>query len=46
MIYCRCTFLDYYIVFSPLHAYFLPTHKNGEAPILGKLPYVLMNYVD
>jgi hypothetical protein len=22
--------------FLPLHAYFLPTHKNGEVPALGK----------
>jgi hypothetical protein len=26
-------------MFSPLHAYFLTTHGNGEVPILGKLPY-------
>jgi hypothetical protein len=26
-------------VFSPLQAYFLPTHGNGEVPVLGKLPY-------
>jgi hypothetical protein len=25
---------------SSLHAYFLPTHGNGEVPILGKLPEV------
>jgi hypothetical protein len=28
-------------VFSPLHAYFLPTHENGELSVLGKLPYML-----
>jgi hypothetical protein len=27
-------------VFSLLQAYFLPTHENGEVPILGKLPYI------
>jgi hypothetical protein len=27
-------------VFSLLQAYFLPTHGNGEVPVLGKLPYV------
>jgi hypothetical protein len=37
MIYSRYTFLDSYSVFSPLHAYLLPTHPNGEAPVLGKL---------
>jgi hypothetical protein len=26
-------------VFSPLHAYFLQPHGNGEVPVLGKLPY-------
>jgi hypothetical protein len=26
-------------VLSLLQAYFLPTHGNGEVPILGKLPY-------
>jgi hypothetical protein len=39
MIYSWCTFLDCYSVFSSLQAYFLPTHKNGEVPVLGKLPY-------
>jgi hypothetical protein len=38
MIYSCCTFLDYYSVFLP-HAYFLPTHRNGEVPIFSKLPY-------
>jgi hypothetical protein len=38
MIYSLCTLLDYYNVFSPLHAYFLPTHGNGEVRVLGKLP--------
>jgi hypothetical protein len=27
-----------YILFSPLYAYFLPTHGNGEVPVLRKLP--------
>jgi hypothetical protein len=27
-------------VFSVVQAYFLPTHGNGEVPVLGKLPYV------
>jgi hypothetical protein len=31
--------MDCYIVFSLLQAYFLPTHGNGEVPVLGKLPY-------
>jgi hypothetical protein len=30
MIYSWCTVLDYYNVFSPLHAYFLPIDGNGE----------------
>ena len=40
MIYNKCTFLDYYNVFSPLQAYFLPIHKNGKVWVLGKLPYI------
>jgi hypothetical protein len=40
MIYSWYAFLDYYNVFSPPQAYFLPTHGNGETPVLGKLPYV------
>jgi hypothetical protein len=40
MIYSGCTFQDCYSVVSPLQAYFLPNHENGEAPVLGKLPYV------
>jgi hypothetical protein len=40
MIYNWCTFLDYYSVFSSLQAYFLPTHGDGEVPILGKLPHI------
>jgi hypothetical protein len=39
MIYSWSTFMDCYSVFSLLQAYFLPTHGNGEVPILGKLPY-------
>jgi hypothetical protein len=35
MIYNCCAFLDYYS-FSPLQAYFLPTHRNGEVPVLWK----------
>jgi hypothetical protein len=27
-------------MFSPLQAYFLPTHGNGEISVLGKLPYM------
>jgi hypothetical protein len=34
MVYCTCTFLEFYSVFSSLHAYFLPTHRNKEAPVL------------
>jgi hypothetical protein len=41
MIYSWSTFLDCYSVFSLLQAYFLPTHGNGEVPVLGKLPYIL-----
>jgi hypothetical protein len=26
-------------VVSPLHVYFLPSHGNGKASVLGKLPY-------
>jgi hypothetical protein len=37
MIYSWYAFLDYYSVFSSLHAYFLPTQGNGEVPVLGKL---------
>jgi hypothetical protein len=33
--------MDCYNVFSPLHAYFLLTHGNGEVQVLGKLPYLL-----
>jgi hypothetical protein len=36
--YSWCTILDYYMMFSPLHAYFLPSHGNGRVPVLGKLP--------
>jgi hypothetical protein len=39
MIYNCCTFLGCYNVFSTLQAYFLPIHGNGEVPVLGKLPY-------
>jgi hypothetical protein len=28
-------------MFSPLQAYFLPTHGNGEVLVLEKLPYGL-----
>jgi hypothetical protein len=24
---------------SPLQGYYLPTHGNGEVPVIGKLPY-------
>jgi hypothetical protein len=41
MIYSWCTFLDCYSMFSPLQAYFLPTHGNGEVLVLEKLPYGL-----
>jgi hypothetical protein len=41
MIYSWCTFLDYYSVFCLLQAFFLPTHRNGEVPVLGKLPYTI-----
>jgi hypothetical protein len=39
MIYNKCIFLECYNVLSLLQAYFLPTHGNGEVPILGRLPY-------
>jgi hypothetical protein len=39
MIYSSCTFQDCYSVVSPLQAYFLPNHINGDASVLGKLPY-------
>jgi hypothetical protein len=39
MVYNWCTFLDCYNVSFALQAYFLPTHRNGEVPVLGKLPY-------
>jgi hypothetical protein len=39
MIYSSYTFQDCYSAISPLHAYFLPSHGNGEALVLGKLPY-------
>ena len=37
MIYSSYTFQDYYSLVIPLHAYFLPSHGNGEALVLGKL---------
>jgi hypothetical protein len=37
MIYSSCIFLDCYSWFSPLQAYFLSTHGNGEVPVLGTL---------
>jgi hypothetical protein len=41
MIYRWCTFLDYYSVFSPLHAYFSPTHGNEKVLVLEKPPYTM-----
>jgi hypothetical protein len=41
MMYSKCTFLDCYHAFSPLQAYSLPTHGNGEVTVLGKLHYIL-----
>jgi hypothetical protein len=38
--------LDCYSAFSLLHAYFLPTHGNGEVPVLGKLPYKPNDYLN
>jgi hypothetical protein len=38
MIYTSYTFMEYYSAFSPLQAYFLPTHGNGEVLVLEKLP--------
>jgi hypothetical protein len=38
MIYSSYTFQNYYSAGSPLQAYFLPSHGNGEALVLGKLP--------
>jgi hypothetical protein len=38
MIYSSYTFQNCYSAGSPLQAYFLPSHENGEASILGKLP--------
>jgi hypothetical protein len=35
MIYSSYAFLDYYNALFPLQAYFLPTHRNGEVPVLG-----------
>jgi hypothetical protein len=29
-------------MFFSLQAYFLPTHGNGEVPVLGKLPYMCL----
>jgi hypothetical protein len=47
MTYMKCTFLDCYSAFFPLHAYFLPTYKNGEALVLGKVPYLrLLSLID
>jgi hypothetical protein len=40
MIYNSYTFQDSYSAVSPLQAYFLPNDRNGEAPVLGKLPYI------
>jgi hypothetical protein len=40
MIYSSYTFQECYSAISPLQAYFLPSHKNWEASVLGKLPYV------
>jgi hypothetical protein len=40
MIYSSYTFQDYYSAVSALQAYFLPTHGNQEASVLGKLPYI------
>jgi hypothetical protein len=39
MIYSWCIFMHCYSAYSPLQAYFLPTHRNGEVSILGKLTY-------
>jgi hypothetical protein len=39
MIYSCYTFQECYIAVSPLQASFLPSHGNGEASVLGKLPY-------
>jgi hypothetical protein len=46
MIYSSYTFHDCYSAVSPLHAYFLPGHGNGEASILGKLPYMYVIQFD
>jgi hypothetical protein len=40
MIYNCYTFQDCYNAVSPLQAYFLPSHGNWEASVLGKLSYV------
>jgi hypothetical protein len=40
MIYSGYTFQGCYSAISALQAYFLPTHGNREASVLGKLPYV------
>jgi hypothetical protein len=34
-------FLECYNLFSPQEAYFLPTHGNGEVPVLEKLAWYL-----
>jgi hypothetical protein len=39
MIYSDRTFQDCYSAVFPLQAYFLPNYGNGEAPVLGKLPF-------
>jgi hypothetical protein len=38
MIYSGYTFKDCYSAVSPLQAYLLPSHRSGEAAVLGKLP--------
>jgi hypothetical protein len=35
-------FQDCYSAGSPLQAYFFPSHGNGEAWVLGKLPYTIL----
>jgi hypothetical protein len=37
--------MDCYSAFSSLQAYFLPTHGNGEDPVLGKLSYLLILFI-
>jgi hypothetical protein len=45
MIYISYTFQDCYSVVSPLQAYFLPNHSNGEASVLGTCTIKKYHYI-